>query len=95
MPQTCPDSLKSAYREHENDVLVGSEILFRQPARATGGSGRLFPSCPVAILGKSGMIPYRVIQVEPNQPSEQNIVVNVLDESPLTADRVKDLKQGL
>ncbi|SPF35264.1 hypothetical protein SBDP1_1310003 [Syntrophobacter sp. SbD1] len=47
---------------------------------------------PVPILGKGGVVPQRFIEVKPYEPTEESIVVDMLNESPLASDGVENLQ---
>ena len=48
---------------------------------------------PVAVLGEHRHVPHRVVDAQPDEPAEQEIVVQLLHELPLRADRVERLQQ--
>ena len=48
---------------------------------------------PVAVLGEHGHVPHRVVDAQPDEPAEQEVVVQLLHELPLGADRVERLQQ--
>jgi hypothetical protein len=50
-------------------------------------------SQPLAVLGERGRVPDRVIGRQPNEPAEQQVVVQLLDQLPLGADAVEHLQQ--
>ena len=47
----------------------------------------------VAIDAEDGAVPHRVIHAQANEPSEQQVVVELLDELALAADREEDLHE--
>lgn len=48
---------------------------------------------PVAVLGKRRGVPDRRIDVDPDEPPEQQVVVDLLHQLPLRADREERLQQ--
>lgn len=38
---------------------------------------------PIAVLGKCGEVPARIIRAEPHKPAEQQVVVELLQQQPL------------
>ncbi len=48
---------------------------------------------PVAVLGERRMIPYGIVDAEPDEPAEQQIVVDLLHQLALGAHRVERLQQ--
>ena len=47
----------------------------------------------VAVLRKHGVVPHRVIHAEADEPAKQQVVIKLLDQLPLGADRIKHLQQ--
>jgi hypothetical protein len=48
---------------------------------------------PVAVLGERRGIPNRLVDAQPDEPTEQKVVLDPLDQLTLRPDRVKRLKQ--
>jgi hypothetical protein len=48
---------------------------------------------PLSVLGEDGGVPDRGIHRQPHEPVEEQIVIELLDQCPLTPDRVEDLQQ--
>ena len=48
---------------------------------------------PLTILGKGRWLPYRIIHGKTHKPAKEEIVVELFDEKPLTANRLEDLQQ--
>ncbi len=48
---------------------------------------------PVAVLREHRMIPRRIIDPQPDEPAKQQVVLELLDQHALTADRVERLQQ--
>ena len=48
---------------------------------------------PVAILGEYRGRPHRFVHRQPDEPAEQQVVIELLHQQPLAANRVEDLKQ--
>ena len=48
---------------------------------------------PVAVLGEGGGVPHRILDAQPDEPAEQQVVVDPLDQLPLRADRIERLQQ--
>ena len=47
----------------------------------------------VSVLGEHRMVPHRVVHAQTHEPAEQQVVVQLLDQLALRADRVKSLQQ--
>jgi hypothetical protein len=48
---------------------------------------------PVAIFGKRRVIPHRRIHAHADEPAEQQVVIQLLDQQPLTSHAVQELQQ--
>src|ERR1019366_7409359 len=48
---------------------------------------------PVAVLGEDSMVPNRVVHAQADEPAEQQVVVELLDQLALRAGRVKRLPE--
>src|SRR5258708_22169911 len=48
---------------------------------------------PLPVLGEGGRMPYLVIDAQPDEPPEQQVVVELLHQHPLAADTVEHLEQ--
>jgi len=80
---------------------VDGEMLIRQQPMLCGHcqhrgekhSGDVARQQPVAVLAEGRRVPDHVIQVEPHKPAEEQIVVELLHQQPLAADRVEHLQQ--
>jgi len=46
-----------------------------------------------AILAEHRVVPHWFIHFQPHKPSEQQVIVHLLHQHPLAADRVEDLQQ--
>jgi hypothetical protein len=46
-----------------------------------------------AVLGEHRRVPDRIIQIQPHEPAEQNVVVHLFHEQPLAAHRIQHLQQ--
>ena len=49
---------------------------------------------PVSVLGEHSLDPGRIIDAKPDEPLEQQIVVHLLHQLPLGADREQDLQKA-
>lgn len=49
---------------------------------------------PVAVLGEDGRHPNRVVNAEAHEPTEQQVILHLLHQLPLGADREQDLDQA-
>ena len=47
----------------------------------------------IAVLAEGRVIPHRLIHRQPDEPSEQKVVLERLDQQPLAANRIKNLQQ--
>ncbi len=48
---------------------------------------------PVAILAEYRVIPHRVVDLQSDEPAEQQVVVELLHQQPLAANRIEHLQQ--
>jgi hypothetical protein len=64
-------------RQHRRQEL-GRDVAFQQP---------------VAVLREHRMVPGRIVDADPDEPAEQQIVFQPLHQKPLRADRIKRLQQ--
>ena len=48
---------------------------------------------PVAVLAEHGRIPHRIVRRQPDEPAEQQVVVELLHQLPFRAHRVERLQQ--
>jgi hypothetical protein len=76
-------------------VLIGNQILVpRLPHHSTQ---QLFANVvidqPVAVLGEGGGVPNHIIHLQSDEPPKQQVVVKLLHQQPLAADRIEDLQQ--
>ena len=81
-------------RAVDREVLVGHERL--RPARRRAGRSCRAMSCvqqPVAILREHRRRPDRLVHRQADEPAEQKVVVELLHQQPLAANRVEDLQQ--
>ena len=65
--------------------------------RQDGGhdlAGHVRGQQPVAVLREHRRDPYRVVDPEAHEPTEQQIIVHLLHELTLGSDRIKDLKKA-
>jgi hypothetical protein len=74
-------------RRQEIPLLCFAEHLLKKRIRD------IAPCQPIPIPAEGTMIPNSIIDPETNKPPEQKIVVELLDQLPLTADRVQNLQQ--
>jgi hypothetical protein len=56
-------------------------------------SSDVAPEQPVAVLGEHGHVPDRIVDPEPGEPAEQQVVVELLHQLALGADRIERLEQ--
>jgi hypothetical protein len=56
-------------------------------------AGDLLIQEPVAILGEDRRRPDRLVHVHPDEPAEQQVVIQLLHQQPLAANRIEDLQQ--
>lgn len=79
----------------DREVLVGEQRRKFGSGQHGGEElgGDLTVEQPVAVLGEHGHVPDRVVDPEPNEPAEQQVVVQLLHQLPLGADRVERLQQ--
>ncbi len=83
-----------------DERAVDAEVLIRKELRGLGLGEHRGEECPgdiareqpLAVLGEHGHIPDRVVGVEPDEPAEEQVVVERLHQQPLRADRVQDLE---
>src|ERR1700730_16494326 len=47
----------------------------------------------LAVLGEDGHVPHRIVDVEPHKPAKQEVVIELLHQKPLAAQRVKYLQE--
>jgi hypothetical protein len=47
----------------------------------------------LAILGENRHIPYRIVHLQTNKPAKKKVVIHLLHQLPLRADRVKNHQQ--
>jgi len=55
--------------------------------------GDLAVQQPLAVLGEHGRVPHQLVHVQANEPAEEQVVVELLQQLPLAADRIQDLEQ--
>ena len=55
--------------------------------------GDLAVEQPIAVLGEHGHVPDQVVDAKPDESAEQEVVVQLLHQLPLGADRVERLQQ--
>jgi len=80
---------------------IYAEVLFRQQVGSFGLAqhlgketvGDLAFEQSVPVLGEGGVMPDLVVHGEPDEPAEQQIVVQLLHQLPLTADGVERHQQ--
>ena len=48
---------------------------------------------PVAVFGKRRCVPNGIIRIKPDKPTEQNVIVELLDQEPLAANAIKYLQK--
>src|SRR5262245_61675605 len=82
---------RSVYRK----MLVGQKPLLPGMAENTfeEGSCDLALKQPVPVLAEHRRIPDEIVHAQAHEPTEQQVVVELLHEKPLTSDRIEDLKQ--
>ena len=68
-------------------------VLVRQD-RGQELAGDIGVQEPVAVLRKHGWHPHRIVNAKPHEPAEQEIVLHLLHELALRADREQDLDQS-
>ena len=80
--------------------IHGEVFVREQPGRPGVGldrikerGGDIARQQPVAILGKRRGMPDRVIHIQPDEPPEQQVVVELFHEQPLAPHRVEHLQQ--
>jgi hypothetical protein len=79
----------------DTEVFVGQELrpaglVHHLPEETPGDVG--FQQA-VPVLGEGGVIPDRVVHGQSDEPAEQQVVVDLLDQQTLGAHRVQDLKE--
>ena len=82
-------------RPIDREVLVGEQALLLglRADRLEEGLGDVPGEEPIPVLGEHGRVPDRLVQVEADEPTEQEIVVELLHELPLAPDAVERLEQ--
>jgi hypothetical protein len=80
-------------RAVHGEVIVTHEALRLLVHRSEKLLCHLAVQQPVAVLGEDRMVPHRVVHAQAHEPAEQQVVVQLLDQLPLRADRVKRLQQ--
>jgi hypothetical protein len=76
-------------------MLVGQQApggRLRQDA-GEKSSGQVRVEKALLVLGKEGMVPDLVVHGEPDKPTKQKIVIELLHQQAGAADGVKDLQQ--
>ena len=80
---------------------IDREVLVRQKASDLGVAQHCCEKLasdigveqPVAVLRERGVVPNRIVNAEPDEPAKQKIVVDLLHQLALGADRVERLQQ--
>src|SRR5579859_5113271 len=80
-------------RPIHGEVLVGHVALGPLHYPLEEAPRRLLVEQSIPVLREHGGIPHPLVHVHPYEPSEQQVVVQLLHQQPLTADRVEDLQQ--
>src|SRR5579862_3540210 len=80
-------------RPVHGEVLVGHVALSPLQYPLEEAPRRLLVEQSIPVLREHGGIPHPLVHVHPHEPSEQQVVVQLLHQQPLTADRVEDLQQ--
>ena len=69
--------------------LLGARNRFREELPRRIGSRQ-----PVAVLGKHRAIPRRIVHAQAHKPTEQQVVIDLLDQQTLRKNRIKHLRQS-
>jgi hypothetical protein len=82
-------------RAVDREVLAGEQhVHLRQVQHAGEELGRdIAVQQPVPVLAEYGRIPHRIVRRQPHEPTEQQIVVELLHQLPFRAHRVERLQQ--
>ena len=75
-------------------MLVAEQLRLTGLAHHRGqeGLGDVVVDEPVAVLAEGAGVPHRVVDLEADEPAEEQVVVEPLHEQPLAADRVQQLQ---
>lgn len=84
---------RSACRRARSDRSIEASSPWAAPARPPGTWPRCAFQQPVAVLREHRMAPDGVVDADPDEPAEQQIVFQPLHQKPLRADRIKHLQQ--
>ena len=84
-----------------DERAVNAEVLARQEPSLVGHLHRLVEQLgdrivldePVSVLAEDGVVPHRVLDGQADEPTEQQVVVDLLDELPVAAHDVQNLQQ--
>jgi len=82
-------------RSVNREVLIGHEA---SRLGLTDHSGQEFrrhvtPKQPIAVLAEGRGVPYRVVHRQADEPTKQQVVVQLLHQQPLASHRVQHLDQ--
>jgi len=80
-------------RAVDGEVIVRHESLRLLVHRREKLLRHLAVQQPVAVLREHGVVPHRVVHAQAHEPAEQQVIVDLLDQLALRADRIKRLQQ--
>ncbi len=80
-------------RAIDGEVLVGHQAGGPFDHAPEAAPGDLLIEQPVAILGERRRVPDPIVHRQADEPAKQQVVIELLHQQPLAADRVEDLQQ--
>ncbi len=83
------------HRAVDAEMLIAQKA--RHPSLLNDGleqlTGDVCLEQPIAVLAEGRVIPHRLIHRQPDEPAEQKVVLELLDQPPLAADRIQNLQK--
>ena len=83
------------HRAVDAEMLIAQKV--RHPSLINDGIEQITRDIrleqPVAVLAEGRAIPHRLIHGQLDEPSEQKVVIELLDRQPLAADRIRNVQQ--